>query len=599
MTMKPSNDLILVASVLLIFGAACGSVQSRSPSGPPAGPPVPEQARSPIETQILARVQSQILRINGAVQGARRLTGPGRLRVIPRVVTLIRGIRPRPQSALVVPLGTGQTVDDLAESGFRVTAAAPDTKVVQLARRYFGFRGHNVSVQRMEQIAAGNTTFDLVLWEAPRHNSPSVLDDDLQILLNTMSRKSVLLVRLMATPADPVLTRLVTKMGRTSTLILGSGIGDEMQNLFLVHAEQPVKLGDPPGLWPVTLPDERGSSTVDLIRTGRDDVSLIGYLFRETTSGALALDLPRWSKGAVRYLLVGKKAKQLERLLPRGQHFPTRGHISSDGDTRRTARSVLGGGEVPFSDTRFSPVVIEIRGRVKLLYVVGPQAASDRRLDLRLPYGGSLFRLEVTQVVAVVTERSWREFATAHRALIKQAETAIERGELTRAAAALGRYLQAARRRFGATTAARMQALDEVKRQQETLAREGALLTVNPSVGSRDNEIGRTCDRAMDAAGYPFTRVGDSSLCIQKALRRCAESRYQRVALRAADESGIWTASRLRQLWQERLASLSGQAARQLRHEIDELERRYERRLTDVDPPTPLPALEKSPTGFR
>ena len=315
---------------------------------------------------------------------------------------------------------------------------------------------------------------------------------------------------------------------------------------------------------------------------------MIGYLIREPGSGGLALDLPRWSKGATRYLLVGDMARQLKRRLPCEARFPTRGQVPSDGDTRKTARALLGGGDVLFSDTRFSPVVVELEGDAKVLYVIGPQAASSRRLDRRLPYGGTLFQLQVTRIVTVVTARSWRQLVTRHRAHITRAEVAIGRGEFTSAAAELGRWLEAVRRHLG-VTAVRMQAFDEVARQQATLAQEGAFRSGHGSGGGDDEQIGRGCDRAV-VAGYSFTQVGEDSSRVLEALRLCAESRHLRLSRSASGSNRSWAASRLRQLWQERLLLLSGDTARQLQLKIDGLEQQHGGKLREVGPPAPLAA---------
>lgn len=61
-------------------------------------------------------------------------------------------------------------------------------------------------------------------------------------------------MRLLASPTDPLLVRVVSGLGGTSTVVLGSGIGAEVQNIFVVHSRRPLKLGNPRGLWPVTLP---------------------------------------------------------------------------------------------------------------------------------------------------------------------------------------------------------------------------------------------------------------------------------------------------------------------------------------------------------
>ena len=101
------------------------------------------------------------------------------------------------------------------------------------------------------------------------------------------------------------------------------------------------------------------------------------------------------------------------------------------------------------SDVRHSMVAVALRGRARLLSVVHPDVPClDQirfrcsRLEPRIPWGGVLYELEITEVVGVLPLKQWtRMHSSALNPLLRKANRAIARGDLDLGSKALKEYL--------------------------------------------------------------------------------------------------------------------------------------------------------------
>lgn len=477
---------ILVAASLAVAGCA-GSTPPVATGNTRSGP-VADTSTHPVSRvsgklgaiEVVDRHSVRLLKIDGVVQDAVRLRPPGVHGVIPNTVRLLRAVRPTARRVLVIGLGTGATSMHLLATGYRVTSVAQDGALAAVAREAFGFRGRVVIADSVEAIAVPDGGYDAVVWNTlARPEAKLVSSEAVRAVRNRLlARGGVLMIRIKASPRNPELARVAEQLGQSFTLIMGNGLGDERQNLTLMHSAEPINIaGDLGGLWPVVLPGDRTQAAADEQRTGRRGVLLVGYLARERHSGALCLDLPRWEKGAVRYLLTGPRSRRLGRWLPRKGAFPSYQELLDARKRVTTAHALLGGGGAPHSDLRLSPVVVALRGDARAVSVVRRDAASDaptavrRRTvtDPRLPYGGALYELEVSTVVGVYGPQEWKRPLVQLAAVARRATVAIERGDLGAAAVATGEGLALLDRRFGKVVAPRMQVRDELARLRAAL----------------------------------------------------------------------------------------------------------------------------------
>jgi hypothetical protein len=315
--------------------------------------------------------------------------------------------------------------------------------------------------------------WDLVIMDAfDGTEPPARLVDDaaLSLLRKRTSESGATALRLYGMPADDDIAQMRRRLrvaggGQAFEHMFGSGIGLEMQNLYVVVGAAPLNMVGVTGaaLWP--LPDDLLARTAVSpgVKAPATDVppptrpvTLVGYVHR-LAGGEVALDLPHAEMGAVRYLLVGEPAGNLAATLPADARFPTAGDIGTDGDTSKTLRPLLGGGGAKRSDVRFSPLVAAVTGSARLLAVVHADAASrvpasvrgNAPTDDRIPYGGSLYELTVTGVLWTLDRAAWSAAAPGLDRSAAAAGAAAARADLEAAEKELGQWADALAGKLG------------------------------------------------------------------------------------------------------------------------------------------------------
>ena len=532
----------------------------------------PTPAAGPVSDGVLARATARdgspirveqkdgrrLLYIGDTVHAAVPWTasGPDPSAVDP-VVALVRALRPAARTALVIGLGSGKTAGDLARAGLQVTGVEIEPAVIELARSHFGYRGEAVAADGLDYLEKNAATFDVLLMDAFVGSDPPpalVTPQAMRLMRARTAPGGVTALRLLGSPADPPVVRIVGELRRTRTgrffdQVFGSGVGAERQNLYLLASDAPLSCTAAAGLplWPVVVDDTAlGSVAGPASQEGATrTVTVAGFVHR-LEDGALALDLAHQEMGAVRYLLAGEAADRLGAALPAGTRFPTEGEIGSDGDTSATLRPLFGGGGVKRSDLRFSPVVAAVTGSARLLAVVHPDAAGgvpeeERRgapTDPRLPWGGALYRLEVGQVEWVFDRAGWRALSGSLDAEISRAAAAIGRGALEEASIAVGSYAAAIESALG-PRAELVPACNAARRWQGELAAQGRRARARGHAFA----LAAACDlvhhRMAADAGL------DAAAPLSRALYRCAVDRYEAVARADRGAHGYDAAARL------------------------------------------------------
>lgn len=483
------------------------------------------------------------------------------------LATLIRTLRPGARRALVIGLGGGKTVDDLAAAGLDVTAIEMEPKVVEFAREYFGFRGKATVEDGMRFLRHDKGTYDVVVLDAfLGMQAPYDLTRRraLRMMRAHTGEGGLTVVRGLGEPRDFLWAGIVRDLGRgddTHVALLGSGVGSEVQMLYAVAGDQPLSYQASSGmaLAPVRTGDGGPAWAEPALVTSGESrtVRLVGYVTRLGKDGPLALDLPHWQTGALRYLLHGDAANMLAARISGVRRFPT------DGDAGGTLHDVLGGGGVDGSDVRFSPLAAELEGTVKLRAVVdgaAPQAGGDALL---LPQGGALYDLEVTRVVWTLDRKTWRAARKKAAPHLRKAVRLIGKAELGLAAAELRDYLpiiEPSLRPF-------MPPYAEVETlagavDQEALELPGELTEV---------ELAAACDRVATAAERHPLAAADAR-ALRDALRSCSLDHYRRAAKDPRAPDAILAAKRLLAIYS---SPGPGADADAYQHAREALEKKY------------------------
>ncbi len=596
--MERSRPLVVVLLVLLVAGCA---VRAAAPSRPARQKESKEPSLPP---GVIARARGRhgiiqgeerdglrLLTIDGAVQAARPIARSAVVAVDP-VVPLLRAMRPGARRALVIGLGSGKTAGDLARAGMRVEAVELEPAVIEMAREHFGYRGAAVAGDGLAHVVASRRRWDVILIDALIRDQPPAHFMDaagLAALRDHLTDRGVLAVRMLGEPRDaiPLRKRVAEIFNSHHAQLYGGGVGDERQNLLLFGSKAALNVVRVTGLtmWPIPYAlSPWGSPSQASSRGGAPGgaaraVVLVGYLIR-MPDGRLALDLPHWEMGAVRYLLAGKALETLTPAVAAEQAFPTSGDIGSDGDTSRTLHDLLGGGGVKRSDVRFSPVVAVLEGTARLVSVVHPDAASrvpdevraGAVTDERLPYGGALYQLEVTTIHRLLAPGDW----TAMKAPIVAAARHVDRDELEGAADAVDQHVALIATHFGSHA----DLLAAVQRARALAAAIKAAATGLAAGPRRQLARARACDRARQPPEwFPGFDEQGNVVPVLDALRRCAERHYERALRSSRGEAARATAARLLHIYGERWDD--PEASRK----EAALQKRFPGLETDGDPP--------------
>ena len=430
-------------------------------------------------------------------------------------VAIARAMRPGAKRALIIGLGSGKTAGDFIAAGFDVVAVELEPKVIEFARRYFGYQGRAIAADGAVFLRDDtDMAFDVVLMDA----YPTI--DDAWLLLHdrVRARKGVVLTRLLMAPAAKALRDLRDKTGVRDFLALGTGIGGEKQNVIVATSDDGLSIVDVEGInyRPISL---------DQVPTRKSPSEIMGYLIR-LPDGDLALDLPHHEMGAVRYVLTGK-TQRLEQALGKIETFPTEGDIGSDGDTTVTLKEVFGGGGVKRNETRFSPVAAAVVGSARLVSQVHPDRASmvpksvrgDGPTDARIPYGGVLYELTVGEVRWTLDMKAYQaaKAKLAHKR--RRALAELLRGKLAAAADNLTTYVDEL---AGAIKTHDVPMTTELRRVASALR------------DRTGQQAGNRCDLAyFDLGGIDWNT--SASWDFSRAARRCAIAFYETIERSGVD----------------------------------------------------------------
>jgi len=583
---RVARPLALVA----LLSTACASSPARDTSTA-ANASAPTEASS-LPPGVLAEARGKLgvvrveerdgwrlLTIDGHVQGARRVseleaaTGVG----ADPLVELVLGARPGAKTALLVGLGTGRTAMELARKGVKVDVVEIEPAVVDYARRFFGFEGDVTIADGAAVLATRKETYDLVLVDAsirPDASSPLLGSAALADAAQRAGESGLVACRFVGTPDEA--RRVAKTLGRY-VAVFGSGLGDERQNAYVLGAPQPIEVVVAPGT--LAFPIALQTSSLDVLGGHRfadvdarapvavpatRPVELVGYVVRLREDGSVALDLPHAEMGAVRFVLKGPKARELEAAVAGVKAFPTQGDISSDGDPTHTLQPVLGGGGVKRSDVRFSPVIASVKGKARFRAAVDADAVFEGRLfdptggpsgaaarEKLLPYGGVLYELEVEEIGWTLDEARWWKAFVASAPRFQAAARSVRDGKLAIAA----RELEAA----ASELASKMEtSVLPVVAESRSIAQRIAVEAPRFDAAASSFARGGACDRAAGPPSYDLYGPKPPYAPVVEALRACALREYERaIAAGPKNEQARRAASRLEVLYADKLDGAS------------------------------------------
>ncbi|HWO22342.1 MAG TPA: hypothetical protein VNO30_26470 [Kofleriaceae bacterium] len=425
--------------------AAAGAAKATAPAPLPPGVLAREAGAQGV-IEVLEREGLRQLVIGGAVHAAVPLGGAPAPR--DALVGVLRQVRPQAKTALVIGLGSGATATQLAGLGLDVLAIELEPKVIELARRFFGFRGKAEPGDGLEVLRRDPRRWDVIVVDALAPvglPAPFLEPAAIAVMREHLAPDGgVLAVRMVEAPGSAAAAAFLARAREhRSHLALGSGVGDERQNLYLLDSDRPLSLAADPALpvWPLIVPGYTGQRV-----PASRDVTVLGYLVRVGPERKLCLDLLHWEMGAVRFVLGGTPAAALEKLAP-PRESPSSGDIGTDGDLRNTLADSLGGAHFKRSDIRYSPTIVALRGTAAFREAIHADDLERIRGAGRtalLPWGGVLYDLDVASVEWKLELPAWRALRRAKLApAVQRLHAAARAGNLRGAHAAAKEYVAA------------------------------------------------------------------------------------------------------------------------------------------------------------
>ena len=220
----------------------------------------------------------------------------------------------------------------------------------------------------------------------------------------------------------------------------------------------------------------------------------MGHLVRSDDGRRLYLYPPHIEMLSLRYLLVGKTTKQLEKLVENVAEFPTDGGHFSDGDLSKTPHDIIELWRTSGSEQRFSPVLAAVEGRAVYLSLLR-------------------YEMEVHRIRWTIDYPSWAAFKKKRlTTLLGQTTRAIRRGDLDSVVQQLEVYLKRLDHRFKGLGPC-LPLYQKILRFKVAVAEASVRLGKDPT----PKTLRRTCgDFAEDFYALPQTLVD--------ALKRCNTS---------------------------------------------------------------------------
>jgi murein L,D-transpeptidase YafK/SAM-dependent methyltransferase len=551
--------------------------------------------RDPLVRLVSATWSSPLI-VRGGRSGKSRVLADGRLG----------------KKALVIGLGTGQTALALARAGFDVEAVELEPVVIAFARRFFDYDGSVTEAEGFLHLLTTGQSYDLIMLDASSLQDPPphlVTREAFALMRDRLTDpQGVIAVRFLGSPADPKTQLLRDALDGRFKLLFGSGVGNEVQNLYALSSGGALNLAGGPmtGLMALTGPEggliHHATSPQTCLPGDGDrtpNVHVLGYLTRDQDSAQLFIDLPWYGMGAARYRLQGELSDQLSQLLQPDTEFPTRGGIGSDGALGHTLFDLLGGGGGMRSAGKFSPVIVAVEGRADVRAILHPDftprgvdIAPQIRFGARgLPYGGVLYNLDVSKISFSLSRKQWNKL---HRKelgqLVKAARRNLTSGKLSSASEQLREYskrLSVALGDFAPETVP----FEEVGELLKCIAPEEELVRGKSAPFDR----AAACDRARSCSrGWNPTGDGAS---LRGALLQCAMVNYRKVLSSSNYHLSLQAASRLLELlYVGNHYDESPRAEKSRERELDKLETKFPDLETMSKPPSFLvetPALRR------
>ncbi len=201
--------------------------------------------------QVLELNGMRILTCDGVIQTAAPIAGanivPGTLIRARDYVELAAFYRPRARTALLIGLGGGLHARSLACHGLTVHAVDIEPAIVPLARKHFGYAGEATVADGRAFLDHTDRRFDVIVLDVFQGGSiPKQLytKEAFACMRRCLTDNGVLAVHLVSRPRHPATAAVARTLVAAfpHMVALQSGLGNEIQHIYLLAAPSPLEL---------------------------------------------------------------------------------------------------------------------------------------------------------------------------------------------------------------------------------------------------------------------------------------------------------------------------------------------------------------------
>lgn len=231
---------------------------------------------------------------------------------------------------------------DLRTAGFRVDSVEIDPKVVETARKHFGFVGPVYTEDALAHLRKTWRVYDVIVLDAfvgekvPAHLTGIKA---FELVKQHLYAGGLAAMRFIASPKDENFRKLLSRAEKAlgSAELYGGGVGDEKQVIYALFGGEMISPRGIP-VWPINPHIYECKDSIRQFHTNKKLLGvkgerrgvLVGYLVLYGEKKTLCLDLPHDGMGATRLVLRGD-VRGIGELLTPDMEFPCAGGIPGDG----------------------------------------------------------------------------------------------------------------------------------------------------------------------------------------------------------------------------------------------------------------------------
>ncbi|MBU1221826.1 fused MFS/spermidine synthase [Myxococcota bacterium] len=318
---------------------------------------------------------------NAAAHSHPRSVYSGHLSLPDPLAQLAVATHKKPRKALLIGLGTGKTAMDLQNIGLQVESVEIEPKIIEFARKYFGFRGKAFAADGADFIKTTRNRYDVIIldaFEGLKLPKKLVSVEAIENYRKKLAPEGTILMRMYGDPESLEFISIQDRFNSDYTVFGELPNLKGNQFLYIVFGKM-YYLDYKAGISLFQIyPNEEYYRNLWISPKDRVRVTITGFILKYGKDKTLILDLPHMGMGASRVVLKGNTGILSEKANPVNRednyyHEVINLHLNDNG-----------------GESQYSPAIAMVSGRLKTISIKTPFVYGGI-----LPKGGTLYELDV------------------------------------------------------------------------------------------------------------------------------------------------------------------------------------------------------------